>query len=199
MSHPLVRSSHPRSLRAPLAVLLLLGLVAGCGTNADDAVGHGAHGEGVPAPLPTLPDAARVFFVTPSDGATVIGPMADGKVTVHVQMGVEALTVMPAGTLADGGGHHHIIVDGDPVPRGTAVPADAQHIHYGLGQTEADLQLEPGPHTLRLQFADGAHRSYGSQVHTLIHVNVARAEIGPANPPPEAPPAAPAAEAPAAE
>ncbi|MBK6812743.1 MAG: DUF4399 domain-containing protein [Sandaracinaceae bacterium] len=143
--------------------------------------------------MPVIPDTARVFFVTPSDGATVVGPISDGKVTVHVQMGVEGLTVMPAGTLADGGGHHHIIVDGDPVPRGTAVPADAQHIHYGLGQTEADLQLEPGPHTLRLQFADGAHRSYGSQVHTLIHVNVARADTGAPAPAPEA---APAAEAP---
>jgi hypothetical protein len=65
----------------------------------------------------------------------------------------------------------------------TAVPADAQHIHYGLGQTEADLRLEPGPHTLRLQFADGAHRSYGSQVHTLIHVNVARSPTRVLRPP----------------
>jgi len=132
-----------------------------------------------------------VFFVTPADGATVVGPLVDGKVTVHVEMGVESLTVMPAGTLAEGSGHHHIIIDGDPVPREQAVPADARHIHYGLGQTEADLQLEPGPHTLRLQFADGAHRSYGSAVQAMIHVNVAPTSPAPA--PPEAPSAAPPA------
>jgi len=197
VSLSILRSRSPRLLRAPLGAFLLLAFVAGCGNANDEAAAHAAHGEGVPAPMPVIPDTARVFFVTPSDGATVVGPISDGKVTVHVQMGVEGLTVMPAGTLADGGGHHHIIVDGDPVPRGTAVPADAQHIHYGLGQTEADLQLEPGPHTLRLQFADGAHRSYGSQVHTLIHVNVARADTGAPAPAPEAPAAAPAAEAPA--
>jgi hypothetical protein len=137
VSLSILRSRSPRLLRAPLGAFLLLAFVAGCGNANDEAAAHAAHGEGVPAPMPVIPDTARVFFVTPSDGATVVGPISDGKVTVHVQMGVEGLTVMPAGTLADGGGHHHIIVDGDPVPRGTAVPADAQHIHYGLGQTEA--------------------------------------------------------------
>lgn len=190
MSHLPLRSSSSPLRRAPIAALLLLAL-AGCGNESDAHAGHGAAGEGVPAPLPVIPDAARVFFVTPSDGATVVGPLANGKVTVHVEMGVEALTVMPAGTLVEGSGHHHIVIDGDPVPRATAVPADAQHIHYGLGQTEADLQLEPGPHTLQLQFADGAHRSYGSQAATLIHINVAPAD--------REPPPAPAPEAPAAE
>ena len=138
-----------------------------------------------------IPDA-RVFFVAPADGATVVGPLVDGKVAVHVEMGAENLRVMRAGELAEGAGHHHIIIDGDPVPRGEAVPANESHIHYGRGQTEADLQLSAGPHTLRLQFADGAHRSYGSALSTLIHVNVA-----PTNPAPAA--AAPVADDTAAE
>lgn len=183
MSHPSPRPSSSSLRRAPLAVLLLVAL-SGCGSEPEAHAGHAAAGEQV-APLPTISPDARVFFVTPADGATVVGPVVDGKVTVHVEMGVEGLTVMRAGTLADGSGHHHIVIDGDPVPREQAVPADAQHIHYGLGQTEADLQLEPGPHTLRLQFADGAHRSYGSQAHAMIHVNVARADQAPPPPAPE--------------
>ncbi len=193
MSYLPLRSSSSSLRLASVAALCLLAPLAGCGSEPDAHAGHAAAGEGVVQPLPTIPESARVFFVTPADGATVVGNVVDGKVTVHVEMGVEGLTVMPAGTLVDGGGHHHIVIDGDPVPREQAVPADAQHIHYGLGQTEADLQLEPGPHTLRLQFADGAHRSYGSQAHAMIHVNVARADAAPA-PAPE-----PAAEAPAAE
>ena len=130
--------------------------------------------------MPAIDDSARVFFVLPSDGATVVGPLNDGKVRVHVQMGVEGLQVTPAGELADGTGHHHIIIDEDAVPREQAVPADEHHIHYGLGQTSAELELEPGPHTLRLQFADGAHRSYGSALHTMIHINVTASSAAPA-------------------
>lgn len=120
-----------------------------------------------------MSDDARVFFITPSDGATLVGPLVDGKVSVHVEMGAAGVRVMAAGALVDGAGHHQIIVDGDPVPRGHAAPATRTYVHYGRGQTEAELQLEPGPHTLRLQFADGAHRAYGSTLSTLIHINVA--------------------------
>ena len=149
-------------------------------------------------PMPEVSPDARVFFVAPADGATVVGPLVDGKVAVHVEMGAENLRVMRAGELAEGAGHHHIIIDGDGVPRGEAVPATPTHIHYGLAQTEAELQLEPGPHTLRLQFADGAHRSYVSALSTLIHVNVSPTTAA-APAAEETDEAAPAAEAPAAE
>ena len=124
-------------------------------------------------PLPEVSEDARVFFLAPSDGATLVGPLVDGKVRVRVEMGAADVRVMAAGELVDGAGHYQIIIDGDPLPRGQAAPATATHIHYGRGQTEAELQLEAGPHTLRLQFADGAHRSYGSALSALIHVNVA--------------------------
>ena len=55
------------------------------------------------------------------------------------------------------------------------MPADETHIHYDAGQTETDLSLTPGPHTLRLQFADGAHRSYGPAMSTQISITVEEA------------------------
>ena len=36
-------------------------------------------------------------------------------------------------------------------------PSDANHIHYGKGQTEAQVELTPGKHTLQDVFADKNH------------------------------------------
>jgi hypothetical protein len=109
--------------------------------------------------------SARVHFIEPKDGATVTSP-------VHVKFGVEGMKVAPAGTMTEGTGHHHLIIDGEAVPKGTVVPADDTHIHYGKGQTEADVKLPPGDHTLTMQFADGAHRSYGPEMSSTIKVHV---------------------------
>ncbi|HCH63134.1 MAG TPA: rod shape-determining protein RodA [Deltaproteobacteria bacterium] len=112
-----------------------------------------------------VPEGAKVMFVAPADGATIQGP-------VKVKMGIEGMTVKPAGTMEANTGHHHIVVDGKSVEKGTVVPADDTHIHYGKGQTETELKLAPGKHTITLQFADGAHRSYGAQLSTTITVTV---------------------------
>jgi uncharacterized protein YfaP (DUF2135 family) len=106
-----------------------------------------------------------VHFVAPVDGATVGNP-------IQVKMAVDGMKVMPAGELVAGTGHHHLIVDGQPVPMGEAVPADTTHLHFGKGQTETELTLPPGKHTLTLQFADGKHQSYGPALSQTIEVNV---------------------------
>lgn len=94
--------------------------------------------------------SAGVRFVTPSDGATV-------PPTVTVVMTATGLTVEPAGEIHDNAGHFHILVDTDFVPAGEVIITDKQHLHYGKAQTQATLALTPGKHTLRLQFANGAH------------------------------------------
>ena len=43
------------------------------------------------------------------------------------------------------------------VPAGDTIITDDQHIHYGKGEAVTRLNLEPGEHLLRLQFANGAH------------------------------------------
>ncbi len=94
--------------------------------------------------------AQSVAFFDPLDGATVSSP-------VEVVMAATGLVVEPSGELNDGAGHFHILVNTDFVPAGEIIPTDEQHLHYGKGQTTASLELPPGEHTLRLQFADGAH------------------------------------------
>ncbi|MDH5602528.1 MAG: DUF4399 domain-containing protein [Cyclobacteriaceae bacterium] len=108
---------------------------------------------------------AGVFFRSPEEGATVTSP-------VKVEMGVEGMTVEPAGELHEGKGHHHIVIDGGAIPKGTVVPADSLNIHFGKGQTETTLDLSPGKHTLTLQFADGLHQSYGEEWSKTIEITV---------------------------
>lgn len=110
---------------------------------------------------------AHVYFIEPKDGATV-------PKTFHVKMGVEGMKIRPAGEAPDEvtSGHHHLVIDAPPVPAGQPLPADAKHIHFGKGQTETTLTLPPGKHTLILQFADGAHRSFGPSLMQKIQVNV---------------------------
>lgn len=107
----------------------------------------------------------RVFFANLEDGAKVKSPVA-------IKMGVEGMEVQPAGQDKPNSGHHHIIIDGGPLDAKTIVPADDNHIHFGLGQTEYELELSPGEHTLTLQFADYAHKSYGPDMSATIKVTV---------------------------
>ncbi|WP_323121710.1 DUF4399 domain-containing protein [Burkholderia alba] len=108
---------------------------------------------------------ARVFFVAPQDGATVSNP-------VHVKFGLEGMEIRQAGDMTPDTGHHHLLIDGRPVPKGDVIPASERSLHFGKGQTETDVKLPPGQHTLTLQFGDGMHRSYGPEMSQTITVNV---------------------------
>lgn len=109
----------------------------------------------------------KVFFVSPKDGATV-------PTKFRVKMGVEGIKIRVAGEAPDEitSGHHHLIIDGAAIPQGVPVPEDAKHLHFGKGQTETEVTLTPGDHTLTLQFADGAHRSFGDKLSATIKVHV---------------------------
>ena len=109
--------------------------------------------------------ASKVFFASPKDGETVTGP-------VKVKMGLEGYTIGPVGDMSQTKGHHHIVVDGGPIKKGDVVPTDDKHLHFGKGQTETEVKLPPGKHTLTLQFADGAHRSYGPEMSSTVTVTV---------------------------
>jgi len=106
-----------------------------------------------------------VFFFEPKDGATV------GQ-EFRVVMRVRGMQVKAAGEMAPNSGHHHLLIDSGPVKKGEVIPADLRHLHFGKGQTETKVKLAPGTHKLQLQFADGAHRSYGPAMRKTITVTV---------------------------
>jgi hypothetical protein len=168
-----------------LAVVSLL-LAVACEKPAEEAPTSAAPAvqpasPGLTATAPTPPPGAKVFFIAPEDGAEVTGPLVDGKVNVPVRMGAEGIALEAAGAQKQGAGHHHIIVDGELVAMGTIVPKDETHLHYGKAESEAQLMLTPGPHTLTMQFADGAHMSYGPQLATSIKITVKASEDKPTN------------------
>src|SRR6185369_15108269 len=121
-----------------------------------------------PVALPDVPTGAKIAFLEPTDGAKIEGPLENGKVSVQVKMSADNILVKPAGAVEAGSGHHHILIDAEPVAAGMPVPKDDQHLHFGKGQTEATVPLAPGEHVLSLQFADGIHRSYGSALSASI-------------------------------
>lgn len=55
-------------------------------------------------------------------------------------------------------GHHHLLVNRDlPLNFKEALPFNDQYIHFGKGQMETVLTLEPGTYTLRMLLADQKH------------------------------------------
>ena len=97
------------------------------------------------------PEGARVYIISPADGAVVSSP-------VTVTFGLKAMGVAPAGTEKEATGHHHLLIDVAELPAlDQPVPADDQHRHFGGGQTEAAIELAPGVHTLQLIMGDMSH------------------------------------------
>src|SRR5688500_7051991 len=93
---------------------------------------------------------AEVYFIAPQDGATVRSP-------VTVRFGLKGMGIAPAGIAFDNTGHHHLIIDGALPLLDVPIPADANHVHFGKGQTETMLELKPGKHTLQLLLGDQLH------------------------------------------
>ena len=109
--------------------------------------------------------AQSVDFVEPKDGAVVSSPF-------KVKFGVTGMEVKPAGEMAANTGHHHLLINGDSMKVGESIPFDDTHKHFGKGQTETEVSLPPGQYKLTMQFANGAHQSYGPGLSKTINVTV---------------------------
>lgn len=109
-------------------------------------------------PRTPAPDDARVFFIEPDDGATLSSP-------VTVVFGLEGMEVVPAGVERDNAGHHHLLINVETLPDMNApLPATDQVVHFGTGQTEAEIELPAGTHTLQLLLGDHLHRPHDPPV-----------------------------------
>ena len=114
-------------------------------------------------PTPS-PPGAKAEFLDLKDGA-VIGP----KTTIH--FGLHGMGVAPAGTKKPNTGHFHLLIDRDLPPLDKPIPNDENDLHYGAGQTEVELTLPPGPHTLQLLLGDADHIPHTPPVYSdRVHV-----------------------------
>jgi hypothetical protein len=114
------------------------------------------------------PQGAAAYFINLKDGDTVTSPF-------KVQFGLTGMGVAPAGSQNPNTGHHHLLVDTQlsPEQMKQPIPLDAQHRHFGGGQTEVVLTLPPGQHTLQLVLGDGAHTPHEPPVVSpVLHVTV---------------------------
>jgi len=97
------------------------------------------------------PAGATVYFIEPADGA-VVTP------TFTVKFGLKGMGVAPAGTDVPNTGHHHLLIDVATLPdMSQPLPATDHIVHFGKGQTETEVTLAPGKHTLQLVFANYLH------------------------------------------
>jgi hypothetical protein len=146
-------------LRSHFALLAVLVAVSACGSGNTQS-----------SQAPAASNKPRVFFVEPTDGATVKSP-------VHLKFGIEnyQLGAVPQGTVETarpGMGHHHVGVDQDCLPAGTTiVKGTPAWVHFGDAKTEMDMQLPPGQHKLSLQLGDDLHNTMEGLCQTIT-INV---------------------------
>ncbi len=110
------------------------------------------------AELSHAPESAAAYIIAPNDGDTV------GK-DFTVKFGLSGMGVAPAGVDKDNTGHHHLLIDVAELPELTEPLAATDNIkHFGGGQTETQLSLAPGEHTLRLVLGNYSHVPHDNPV-----------------------------------
>jgi len=96
-------------------------------------------------------EGTTIYIISPRDGETVTSPFT-------VRFGLKGMGVAPVGVNTANTGHHHLLVDMPKLPDMTApLPVTPNIVHFGGGQTETELKLPPGSHTLQLLLGDYLH------------------------------------------
>ena len=109
-------------------------------------------------PKTKAPDNASVYILTPKDGETVSSPFT-------VRFGLKGMGVAPAGVTNPNTGHHHLLIDmATPPDFNAALPVTDNIKHFGGGQTETELTLPAGKHTLQLVLGDDKHTPHNPAV-----------------------------------
>jgi Domain of unknown function (DUF4399) len=166
---------------APLSTLTLAAYACLiCVASSSVAYGQVPAGGG---PTPSPPGAA-VYFIDLKNGDT----LAPKSV---IRFGLRGMGVAPAGTDRANTGHHHLLIDAELPPLDEPIPSDFTHLHFGAGQTEAEVSLSPGEHTLQLLLGDNGHVPHSPPVMSeRIRVTVGdTASVS--GPPPRRHPSAP--------
>jgi len=135
--------------------------------------------------LPFLPEAQAESGGgerTPSaPGATVaFANLADGDVVppgFTVRFSISGMGIAPAGSAIENTGHFHLLIDLPQLPDlSQPLPANEHIVHFGKGQTSAELDLAEGEHALQLLLADYAHVAHEPPVMSeLITITVSSA------------------------
>lgn len=120
-------------------------------------------GLGIASAQTPSPKGAKVYIINLKDGDTVTSPFL-------VQFGLSGMGVAPAGVTKENTGHHHLLMDTKLTPEQMTkpMPSDAQHKHFGGGQTETMVTLPKGEHTLQLMLGDRSHVPFSPPVMSKV-------------------------------
>jgi hypothetical protein len=139
------------------------------------AASHDSHGGGAPGRHPS-PKGAKVYFVYPTNNSYV-------SRTPVIRFGLIGMGVAPAGVEKANTGHHHLLIDAPLPPFDRPIPSDFNHLHFGTGQTEAQVTLPLGVHTLQLLLGDENHIPHDPPLYSApIKVTVTTTGHGPRRP-----------------
>ena len=112
--------------------------------------------------------AADIVSHAPGDAQAYIVEPTNGEIlpeTFTVKFGLSGMDLAPAGIDQDNTGHHHLLIDLQELPDLSAsLPATEQIRHFGKAQTETELTLEPGEHTLQLVLGNYLHVPHDNPV-----------------------------------
>ena len=102
-------------------------------------------------PFSESPPGAKAYIISPKDGELV-------DKTLTVRFGLVNMGVAPAGVKLPNTGHHHLLIDLENLPDMEKPLVFSQNVrHFGGGQTETEITLAPGKHTLRLLLGNYLH------------------------------------------
>lgn len=141
-----------RKAQPALAYALVSLAIAGC-TGADTGGERSA----------TYQETPAAVITAPGEGEIVPGP------AVTVTLGVENITLRPAGTDEPNTGHLHLFLDRDLTPVGGVIPTEPGIVHLGKAQTEYTFEdLAPGEHVVIAVLGDYLHTFItGSKTDTV--------------------------------
>jgi hypothetical protein len=100
---------------------------------------------------------AELYFVDLKDGATI-------PTKVVIRFGLRGMGIAPAGEDRESTGHHHLLIDAELPSLDQPITNDANHLHFDAGETEAEITLAPGTHTLQLLLGDKDHIAHNPAV-----------------------------------
>ncbi|WP_254863790.1 DUF4399 domain-containing protein [Halovivax gelatinilyticus] len=116
-----------------------------------------------------------VAFVEPEDGDTVESPF-----TVELEVtDFDLVATGDNGELADDTGHHHILIDREPVDPGEPITDGPGYLHLDGGEEEMELDLSEGEYTLIAQPGDSAHVAFDMTDEIAISVENGNGEHDP--------------------
>jgi len=109
-------------------------------------------------PRTNAPEDAKLYFIEPENGATV-------SKTFTVKFGLSGMGVAPAGVDFPATGHHHLLIDTENLPdMAQPIAFTEKSLHFGGGQTETQITLTPGKHSLQLLLGDKNHIPFNPPV-----------------------------------